>query len=81
MRSRALHPTCTMIGLFGVRFAWPQLFLVTLVAHIAFGITLGLLTQVFLTGEDRGGLLHFLRGQGVGTFRDGLLPAGAWEDR
>ncbi len=55
-------PMGPMVGLFGVRWAWPQLFLLTLVAHIAFGITLGLLTQHFLRDEDRGGLLPFLQG-------------------
>jgi hypothetical protein len=55
-------PMGPMVGVFGSRFAWPQLFLVTLVAHVAFGIALGLLSQSFLTGDDRGGLLRFLRG-------------------
>lgn len=55
-------PMGPMVGPFGVRYAWPQLFLVTLVAHIAFGVALGLLTQALLTDDDRGGLLRFLRG-------------------
>ena len=55
-------PMGPMVGLFGVRWAWPQLFLLTFVAHIAFGITLGLLVQQFLRDDDRGGLLRFLQG-------------------
>ena len=55
-------PMGPMVGMFGVRYAWPQLFLVTLVAHIAFGIVLGLLVQHFLSDEDRGGLFTFLKG-------------------
>ncbi len=55
-------PMGPMVGLFGVRWAWPRLFLLTLVAYIAFGITLGLLSQHFLRDEDRGGLLRFLQG-------------------
>jgi hypothetical protein len=54
-------PMGPIVGLFGVRYAWPQLFLLTLVAHIAFGIALGMLTQMFLTDENQGGLLRFLR--------------------
>ncbi len=49
-----LPPMGPMTGLFGVRFAWPQLFLITLVAHVAFGITLGLLVEYFLTDRERG---------------------------
>jgi hypothetical protein len=55
-------PRGPMVGLFGVRYAWPHLFLLTLVAHMAFGMALGLLTQRFLTDEDQGGLWRFLRG-------------------
>jgi hypothetical protein len=60
-------PMGPMVGLFGVRYAWPQLFLLTLVAHIAFGIALGLLAQTFLNDADRGGLLRWLHGQQVAT--------------
>jgi hypothetical protein len=55
-------PMGPMVGLFGYNFAWPQLFLLTLVAHLFFGVALGLLIQHFLTDEDRGGLLRFIRG-------------------
>lgn len=57
-----LPPMAPMVGAFGTRFAWPQLFLLTLAAHIAYGITLGLLSQYFLKSEDKGGLFRFLRG-------------------
>lgn len=60
-------PMGPMVGLFGARYAWPQLFLVTLVAHIAFGIALGVLTQAFLKDEDQGGLLRFMQGQRIAT--------------
>lgn len=55
-------PMGPMVGLFGYNYAWPQLFLLTLVAHILFGIALGLLVQSFLTHEDRGGFVPFLTG-------------------
>ncbi|GMQ80580.1 MAG: hypothetical protein BMS9Abin05_0008 [Rhodothermia bacterium] len=57
-----LPPIAPMLGAFGSRFAWPELFLLTLVAHLAFGITLGILSQYFLRSEDEGGLFRFLRG-------------------
>lgn len=60
-------PMGPMVGLFGYNFAWPQLFVVTLVAHVFFGVTLGLLVQHFLRDEDRGGLLRLLRGPAPGT--------------
>lgn len=46
-------PMGPMVGLFGKAFAWPQLFLVTLAAHLLFGLTLGILSQHFLTDRDR----------------------------
>lgn len=58
----ALPPMAPMVGPFGKNFAWPQLFLITLVAHIAFGISLGVLTHHFLHNEDRGHIFHFLKG-------------------
>ena len=63
-----LPPMGPMVGLFGVRWAWPQLFLLTLVAHIACGLTLGLLAEHFLTEQESGGLLRLLRGP-EGTLR------------
>ncbi len=55
-----------MVGLFGYNFAWPQLFILTFVAHVFYGITLGLLVQHFLAEEDRGGLPTFIRGGPLG---------------
>jgi len=59
-----LPPVAPMLGLFGYNYAWPQLFLLTLAAHLAFGVALGLLVQHFLRDEDRGGFLAFLRSPG-----------------
>jgi len=59
-----LPPVAPMTGAFGIRYAWPQLFLLTLVAHIAFGIALGILAQFYLKIEDRGGFFAFLSGSG-----------------
>jgi hypothetical protein len=56
-------PMGPMVGLFGYNYAWPQLFILTAVAHVFFGVTLGLLVQHFLRDEDRGGLLAFLKGE------------------
>ncbi len=55
-------PMGPMVGLFGFNYAWPQLFLLTFVAHVAFGVALGLLVEHFLRDEDIGGILRFLRG-------------------
>ncbi|GMT42936.1 MAG: hypothetical protein IEMM0002_1347 [bacterium] len=57
-----LPPMAPMVGMFGYNFAWPQLFLLTLAAHIAFGVTLGILVQHFLKEEDRGEFFDFLKG-------------------
>ncbi len=56
-------PMGPMVGLFGARYAWPQLFLLTLAAHIGFGVALGILVQRFLSEEDRGWLLSFVLGR------------------
>ncbi len=55
-----LPPIAPMLGAFGVRFAWPQLFLLTLVAHLAFGLVLGLTTQYLLKPDDEQWLLPWL---------------------
>jgi hypothetical protein len=57
-----LPPMGPALGLFGYNFAWPQFFILTLVAHLFFGVALGLLVQHFLKDEDRGGLFSFMRG-------------------
>lgn len=58
-----LPPMGPMTGLFGTRFSWPGLFLVTLSAHLLAGLTVGLLTELWLSVEDRGWLLPFLLGR------------------
>lgn len=40
-----LPPMAPLVGPFGIRYMWPHLFLITLVAHIAFGVVLGLLVD------------------------------------
>jgi hypothetical protein len=56
-------PMGPMLGWFGYNYAWPQLFLLTLVAHILFGVALGLLIQAFLRDEDRAWLVPFILGR------------------
>lgn len=58
-----LPPMGPMTGLFGVDFSWPGLFLVTLVAHVLAGLTIGMLVESFLKEEDRGWLPVFLLGR------------------
>jgi hypothetical protein len=60
-------PMGPMVGLFGYNYAWPQLFLLTLVAHVTYGIALGLLIQRFLKDEDRSWLVPFVLGRRVGV--------------
>ena len=60
-------PMAPMVGMFGYRYAWPQLFLLTVAAHIAYGITLGILVQYYLKDGDRGGLPSFLKGSTQGV--------------
>lgn len=55
-------PMAPIVGPFGTNYAWPQFFMLTLTAHIAFGTVLGILAQFFLKDADRGGLLRFIRG-------------------
>lgn len=59
-----LPPMAPAVGMFGVNYAWPQLFLLTLTAHIVFGIAMGLVAQLFLKDDDRGGFFSFLVGVG-----------------
>jgi hypothetical protein len=66
-----LPPMAPMVGPFGIKYAWPELFLITLGAHWLFAIVLGLLVQTFLTREDRGWLVPFL----LGTHRTEPAPA------
>lgn len=53
-------PMAKMVGLFGVNWAWPQLFLLTLTAHLFSGIACGLTAQFLLKEEDKQWLLPFL---------------------
>lgn len=66
-----LPPMAPMVGPFGIRYAWPALFLITLGAHWLFAIMLGLLVQTFLTTADRDWLLPFL----VGSHQSEPTPA------
>jgi len=54
-------PMGPMVGPFGTNYAWPQLFILTLIAHVAFGVVLGLLTQHFLKEDDKGGFIRFIK--------------------
>jgi hypothetical protein len=53
-------PMGPMVGLFGVKWLWPQLFILTFVAHIVHGTILGLLSHLWLKKEDNKWLLPFL---------------------
>lgn len=53
-------PMAKMVGPFGVKWAWPQLFLLTLVAHVSSGIACGLTAQFLLKDQDRQWFLPFL---------------------
>jgi hypothetical protein len=55
-------PMGPMVGLFGVKWMWPQLFILTLVAHIVHGTILGILVHHWLKPEDDKWLIPFLRG-------------------
>jgi hypothetical protein len=66
-------PMGPMVGLFGLRFAWPQLFVLTLIAHVVFGIALGCLIQTPLRDEDRSDFFSFLLGSGLRNDRQKLV--------
>lgn len=53
-------PMGPMVGLFGVKWLWPQLFALTFVAHVVHGTILGLLAHHWLRKEDEQWLLPFL---------------------
>lgn len=53
-------PMAKMVGPFGVNWAWPELFLLTLTAHIFSGIACGLTAQFLLKEEDNKWLVPFL---------------------
>lgn len=54
-------PMVPMTGPFGVRFLWPQMFLLTFVAHVVCGAVLGLLIHLWLKKEDSHWLLPYLK--------------------
>lgn len=60
-----LPPMQPMVGAFGVDHAWPQLFLVTLVAHVAFGVVLVLIVH---------GAIKTVSDQGIAPRSVGKLP-------
>jgi hypothetical protein len=53
-------PMAPMVGPFGINYSWPGLFIITLIAHVFFATTYGLLIQTFLKKEDKGWLWVFL---------------------
>lgn len=53
-------PMGPMVGLFGVNWLWPQLFLLTFVAHVVHGTILGLLVHNWLKQEDKKWLIPYL---------------------
>ncbi len=56
-------PTAPTVGLFGVRYMWPELFLLTLAAHIVYATILGVLVYYWLKPEDNKWLLPFISGK------------------
>lgn len=54
-------PMGPMVGYFGVRWMWPQLFILTFVAHIVHGIIMGLLAHHWLKPEDDKWIFPYLR--------------------
>lgn len=53
-------PMGPMVGLFGVKWMWPQLFILTFVAHVVHGTITGALTHLWLKPEDNKWLVPFL---------------------
>lgn len=54
-------PMGPMVGMYGVNWMWPQLFILTFVAHIVHGSILGILTHKWLnTDNDANWLLPYL---------------------
>lgn len=59
-----LPPMQPSVGLFRSQFAWPQLFLITLLAHVVFGIVLGIMAEALLRADDGPGLFRLLQRAG-----------------
>lgn len=59
-------PMGPMVGLFGVNWQWPHLFVLTFFAHVVHGSILGLLVHQWLRQEDRDWIVPFvLKGAAV----------------
>jgi len=56
-------PMGPMVGLFGYNYMWPQLFILTFVAHVVHGTILGSLTHLWLKPTDNKWLWPFLKKQ------------------
>jgi hypothetical protein len=56
-------PMGPMVGLFGINYMWPQLFLLTFAAHIVHGTILGFLSYYWLKPDDNQWLCPFLKKQ------------------
>lgn len=54
-------PMGPMVGLFGYNYMWPQLFILTFVAHVIHGTILGILVHKWLKPEDSKWLIPFLK--------------------
>lgn len=53
-------PLAPRVGLFGIRYMWPQYFLLTLAAHFVYATILGNLVYHWLKPEDNKWLLPFI---------------------
>lgn len=53
-------PMGPMVGLFGTNWLWPQLFVLTFIAHVVHGTILGMLVHLWLTKDDEKWLIPFL---------------------
>jgi len=56
-----LPPIAPMLGFFGYNYMWPQFYILTVVAHLVFGIILGILVHLWLKPNDDKWLLPFLK--------------------
>ncbi len=56
-----LPPIAPMLGFFGYNYMWPQFYILTIVAHLVFGIILGILVHKWLKPNDDKWLLPFLK--------------------
>jgi hypothetical protein len=54
-------PMGPMVGLFGVKWMWPQLFILTFTAHLVHGIILGSLAHLWLKEKDKLWIIPYLK--------------------